>query len=55
MQKTSGLGGPLFTALEKYNIRLICHGASSNNLCFLVDHDEAEHIVRKLHDKFITE
>lgn len=55
MQKTSGLGGPLFTSLEKYNIRLICHGASSNNLCFLVDHDEAEHIVRKLHDKFITE
>lgn len=55
MQKTSGLGGPLFTALERYNIRLICHGASSNNLCFLVDHGEAEQIVRMLHDKFITE
>lgn len=55
MQKTSGLGGPLFTALESYNIRLICHGASSNNLCFLVDHDEAEQIVKMLHEKFITE
>lgn len=55
MQKTSGLGGPLFTALEKYNIRLICHGASSNNLCFLVDHGEAEQIVQMLHNKFITE
>lgn len=55
MQKTSGLGGPLFTALEKYNVRLICHGASSNNLCFLVDHSQAEDIVRMLHKKFITE
>lgn len=53
MQRTAGLGGPLFTALEKYNIRLICHGASSNNLCFLVDHDEAEGIVQMLHSKFI--
>jgi aspartate kinase len=55
MQKTSGLGGPLFTALEKYNVRLICHGASPNNLCFLVDHDQAEEVVRMLHKKFITE
>lgn len=55
MQKTSGLGGPLFTALEKYNVRLICHGASPNNLCFLVDHGQAEEIVRMLHKKFITE
>ncbi|MDR9418818.1 lysine-sensitive aspartokinase 3 [Gracilimonas sp.] len=53
MQKTSGLGGPLFSALEQYNIRLICHGASSNNLCFLVDHKEAEGIVKMLHHKFI--
>jgi aspartate kinase len=55
MQKTSGLGGPLFTALEKYNVRLICHGASPNNLCLLVDHDQAEEIVQMLHKKFITE
>ncbi|HET8865539.1 MAG TPA: lysine-sensitive aspartokinase 3 [Gracilimonas sp.] len=55
MQKTSGLGGPLFTALEKYNVRLICHGASPNNLCFLIDHDQAEDVVRTLHEKFIKE
>ncbi len=55
LQKTSGIGGPLFTALEPYNVRLICHGASSNNLCFLVDHEQAEDIVRMLHAKFITQ
>lgn len=54
LQKTSGIGGPLFSALEQNNIRLICHGASPNNLCFLVNHSEAEEIVRLLHDKFIT-
>jgi aspartate kinase len=54
LQKTSGIGGPLFTALEKYNVRLICHGASPNNLCFLVDHEQSEDIVRMLHSKFIT-
>ncbi|MEQ8524504.1 lysine-sensitive aspartokinase 3 [Gracilimonas sp.] len=55
LQKTSGIGGPLFTALEDYNVRLICHGASPNNLCFLVDQKQAEDIVRMLHNKFITE
>jgi aspartate kinase len=53
LQKTSGIGGPLFTALEKYNVRLVCHGASPNNLCFLVDHEQAEDIVRMVHMKFI--
>ncbi|MDR9414882.1 MAG: lysine-sensitive aspartokinase 3 [Gracilimonas sp.] len=53
LQKTSGIGGPLFTALEKYNVRLVCHGASPNNLCFLVDHEQAEDIVRMVHKKFI--
>ncbi|MAO64399.1 MAG: lysine-sensitive aspartokinase 3 [Balneola sp.] len=53
LQKTSGIGGPLFTALEKFNVRLICHGASPNNLCFLVDHEEAEGIVQMVHKKFI--
>jgi len=55
LQKTSGIGGPLFTALETYNVRLICHGASPNNLCFLVDHEQSEDVVRMLHKKFITE
>ncbi len=53
LQKTSGIGGPLLTAMEDYNVRLVCHGASPNNLCFLVDVSEAEEIVRMLHAKFI--
>ncbi|WP_142453186.1 lysine-sensitive aspartokinase 3 [Gracilimonas mengyeensis] len=53
LQKTSGIGGPLLTSMEDYNVRLVCHGASPNNLCFLVNQDEAEEIVRMLHGKFI--
>ncbi|MEX0719890.1 MAG: lysine-sensitive aspartokinase 3 [Balneolaceae bacterium] len=54
LQQTSGISGPLFKALEDYNVRLICHGASSNNVCVLVDQDQSEDIIRMLHKKFIT-
>jgi aspartate kinase len=53
LHATSGLSGPVFSALEDVNIRLICHGASSHNLCFLVDEASAEGVVRKLHNLFI--
>ncbi|MEX0610165.1 MAG: lysine-sensitive aspartokinase 3 [Balneolaceae bacterium] len=55
LQQTSGISGPLFHALEDYNVRLICHGASTNNVCFLVDEKQAEEVVKMLHKKFIIE
>lgn len=54
LHATAGLSGPVFGALEDVNIRLICHGASSHNLCFLVDSKHAEHTIRKIHKKFIS-
>lgn len=54
LHATAGLSGPVFGALENVNIRLICHGASSHNLCFLVHESEAEEVVRVLHQQFIT-
>lgn len=53
LDETAGLSGPLFSTLENVNIRLICHGASSHNLCFLIDGDQAEDVIRTLHEKFI--
>jgi aspartate kinase len=53
LDATAGLSGPVFGALEDVNIRLICHGASSHNLCFLVSEAEAENVVKVLHHKFI--
>lgn len=54
LHATSGLSGPLFGALKDVNIRLICHGASSHNICFLVDEKDAEKAVRILHRECIT-
>ncbi len=54
LHATAGLSGPVFGALEDINIRLICHGASSHNLCFLVNVGQAEEVVRTLHNKFIN-
>ncbi len=53
LHTTSGLSGPVFSSLDGINVRLICHGASSHNLCFLVDQDRAEVVVQKLHERFI--
>lgn len=44
-----GVGKMVFGVLESFNIRLICYGASSNNLCFLVPGNDAEKVVQKLH------
>lgn len=50
---TSGISGQLFSLLKDYNIRLVCHGASAFNLCFLVDEKSGEEIVDLIHKKFI--
>ncbi|MBJ3816249.1 lysine-sensitive aspartokinase 3 [Shimwellia pseudoproteus] len=49
LSKACGVGKEVFGVMEPFNIRMICYGASSHNLCFLVPGDEAEHVVRKLH------
>ena len=50
LQMTKGVGKSIFDTMQGFNIRLICHGASANNLCFLVDEAEANTVVEKLHD-----
>ncbi|MDG6882685.1 Lysine-sensitive aspartokinase 3 [Phocoenobacter uteri] len=44
-----GIAKDLFNELENYNIRLISYGASTNNICMLVNDDEVDHIVKGLH------
>ena len=53
LDATAGLSGPVFDSLRDINIHLICHGASSHNLCFLVSEDDAEDVVQVLHKRFI--
>lgn len=49
LHSTRGITGSLFQALEQINMRLICHGASRHNLCFLVQDNEAPGVVKELH------
>ncbi len=44
-----GVGTKLFGALGDVSVRLICHGASQHNLCFLVADDVASSVVSRLH------
>ncbi|MGJ8868859.1 ACT domain-containing protein, partial [Salmonella enterica] len=48
LSKACGVGKEVFGVLEPFNIRMICYGASSHNLCFLVPGDDAEKVVQKL-------
>jgi len=54
LHTSSGISGLVFGALSDFNIRMICHGASSHNLCFLVDEDRVDEAVKILHRKFIA-
>jgi aspartate kinase len=53
ISETSGLAKKIFGTLEDINIRMICLGASSSNICFLVDAKDGKEAVKRLHDQFI--
>ena len=54
LDASSGLGRSIFSNIEDINIRMICHGASANNLCFLVNENDANNVVETLHDKLFV-
>jgi len=49
IHQTKGVGAKLFDNIINHNIRMICHGASEHNLCFLVPEGDANQVVEKLH------
>ncbi|WP_336669383.1 lysine-sensitive aspartokinase 3 [Enterobacter asburiae] len=49
LSRACGVGKEVFGVLDPFSIRMICYGASSYNLCFLVPADQAEQMVQKLH------
>jgi aspartate kinase len=56
IESQSGVSAKVFNALSEYNLRLICHGASGHNICFLVAQDQADQVVCRLHQElFETE
>ncbi|MFY8349253.1 lysine-sensitive aspartokinase 3 [Pseudoalteromonas sp. SSM20] len=43
----------LMGVLSEFNIRLICHGASKHNLCFLVEQSESDNVVQAIHSRLL--
>lgn len=49
LSQACGIGKEVFGVLEKFNLRLICYGASSYNICFLVPGNDAKEVIKILH------
>ncbi len=49
MGESRGSAAKIFGALEDYNLRMICYGASNHNLCFLTSTADSQNVVRALH------
>ena len=45
----------LMKVLSGFDIRLICHGASKHNLCFLVDQSQSDDVVRAIHQQLLEQ
>lgn len=50
---TPGLAQKIFSAISDVNVRMICHGASKHNFCFLVSEEKGHEAVQRLHKVFI--
>ncbi|OOF45313.1 lysine-sensitive aspartokinase 3 [Rodentibacter trehalosifermentans] len=45
----AGVAKRIFDTLEPYSVRMISYGASTNNICMLVQSEYADEVVRSLH------
>lgn len=53
MSDSKGSAKHIFGALDAYNLRLICYGASPHNLCFLVHEADAKSVITTLHQQLL--
>ena len=49
LHTATGVAKGIFDTLEPYNVRMISYGASTNNICMLVQSEHADEVVRSLH------
>lgn len=51
LTQASSVCKDVFARFDEHAVRMICHGASSNNLCFLLPGDVADSAVKALHQR----
>ena len=49
LHMTTGVAKRIFAALESYSVRMISYGASTNNICTLIQGSQADDVVQALH------
>jgi aspartate kinase len=49
LNQASGVAAKVFHSISEVNVRLLCHGASEHNVCFLVSSKEANEVAKRLH------
>jgi aspartate kinase len=54
LHATKGISRNIFDNIADVNVRMICHGASANNFCFLVPEQDANAVVEQLHDSLFA-
>jgi aspartate kinase len=55
IKQDKGIVNRIFQVLENFVITMISHGASDINLSFVVNRDELEQAMQKLHDEFFND
>ena len=55
LRDTPGIAAKVFGILEGVKIRMISQGASEINLTFVIEEDDAENVVKRLHQEFFAE
>ncbi|MCK0535990.1 MULTISPECIES: lysine-sensitive aspartokinase 3 [unclassified Anaerobiospirillum] len=53
MARTPHITAEVFSSIDSYPVRMICYGASSHNLCFLVGESEAVEVLTHLHKSLL--
>ncbi|MCL9780513.1 lysine-sensitive aspartokinase 3 [Vibrio sp. S4M6] len=49
ISEKKGYASQVFSAVEDFNLKMICYGASPHNMCFLVHESESTDAIEKLH------
>ena len=52
---TSGIAQKIFSSISDINVRMICLGASKHNFCFVVNENDGNSVVIKLHDQLLMQ
>ncbi len=55
LNQIAGVASRVFQSISDFNLRLICHGASEHNICFLISSSHADDVSRRLHSVCIED